>query len=142
MKLTRASVYALHALVHLAREAQDRPIPAHEIARAQGVPELFLPKALDPLVSAGVLRSLKGPHGGYRLARPARDIELLEVVEVVGGPVRGEVPPFGGTDTAKVDRKLQAVCDQVAAAQRQVLGGVTVADLAAGAGKAKAKKTK
>src|SRR5947209_18252368 len=89
MKLTRASSYALHAVVYMAGQKQDKPVASHHIARARGIPERFLLKVLKPLVSARVLHSIKGPNGGYRLARSASDISLLEVLEAVDGPIRG-----------------------------------------------------
>src|SRR5262245_29579805 len=95
MKLTLASVYALHALAYMAEQKHDRPIASHHIAEAQGVPERFLLKVLKPLVSntdPPVLLSIKGPNGGYRLAREASDITLLDIVEAVDGPIRGLAP--------------------------------------------------
>jgi Rrf2 family protein len=130
MKLTSASVYALRALIHLARHEGDGLIASHTIAAAEGMPEGFLGKALEPLVPAGVLLSGKGPTGGYRLARPARSIPLLEVVEAVDGSVRGQAPGVGGPDGARLEAELQGVCDDAAEAVRGRLRRVTVADLA------------
>ena len=65
MKLTRASSYAVHALVFMATQKENRPVASHTIAKARGVPERFLLKVLKPLVSARVLHSIKGPNGGY-----------------------------------------------------------------------------
>ena len=95
MKLSHASGYALAALAYIARAKPDGPVASHVIAAAAGLPERYLLKVLKPLVDAGVLRSLKGPHGGYRLARPPKAITLLEVVEAADGPVRGDAPPVG-----------------------------------------------
>src|SRR5437667_5165080 len=99
MKLTRASVYALHALVHLAQRSDNLPLPSHEAARARGIPERFLLKVLKPLVGARVLVSVKGPNGGYRLAKPANQITLLEVIEAAEGPIqaRADLPEGAGT---------------------------------------------
>src|ERR1700682_2780900 len=71
MRLTRASSYALHAVVYMAGQKKDGPTASHVIAEKRGIPERFLLKVLKPLVSAQVLYSVKGPNGGYRLARPA-----------------------------------------------------------------------
>ncbi len=92
MKLTRASSYALHAMTYMASQKQNQPIASHLIAQARGIPERFLLKVLKPLVSCRVLYSIKGPNGGYRLARSASDITLLDVVEAVDGPIRGLAP--------------------------------------------------
>src|SRR5215472_13215628 len=92
MRLTRASSYALHAIVYLAAKKQNEPMPSHLVAQARGIPERFLLKVLKPLVSARVLLSVKGPNGGYRLARPANDITMLDILEAVDGPIRGQAP--------------------------------------------------
>ena len=90
MKLTRASSYALHALAYMASEGNpDEPIASHKIAEARGIPERFLLKVLKPLVSARVLLSIKGPNGGYRLAKDPAHITMLEILEAVDGPIRG-----------------------------------------------------
>jgi Rrf2 family protein len=129
MKFTSACVYALRALVYLARHEGGEFVRVEAIAGAPS--ESFLRKSLKPLVSAGVLRSSKGPRGGYRLARPARSITLLEVVEAVEGPVRGEAPVVGSRGHARLDAKLQEVCEGVAELVRRRLGKVSVADVAA-----------
>src|SRR6516165_12671298 len=92
MKLTRASSYALQALVHLVDQPPERPVASHVIAQARGIPERFLLKVLKPLVSAQILLSIKGPNGGYRLARQANEINMLEILEAVDGPIRGNSP--------------------------------------------------
>ena len=96
MKLTRAkSNYALQALTYYGtpgpKGEENSVVASHIVAREQGIPERFLLKILKPLVSAGVLDSLKGPNGGgYRLAKAANKVTLLEVVEAVDGPIRGQ----------------------------------------------------
>src|SRR5438552_17615422 len=89
MKLTRASSYALHAVFYMAGQKQNKPVPSHLVARARGIPERFLLKVLKPLVSVRILHSVKGPNGGYRLARSANQVSLLELIEAVDGPIRG-----------------------------------------------------
>ena len=129
MRLSRASDYALHALARLAGEQAAAPVASHVLAGADGSPERFLLKLFKPLVSAGVLRSVRGPGGGYRLARPADRVTLLEVVEAIEGPVRGAAPPVGGP----LDARLQAVCDAAAGLTRQALAKVRLSDLAGAA---------
>jgi DNA-binding IscR family transcriptional regulator len=69
---------------------------------------------LGRLVSAGVLQAGAGYGGGYRLARPAMDITLLEVVGAVDGPVRGEVPADFAVAKDGLDRRLARVCSGAA----------------------------
>src|SRR5262249_1015838 len=69
MRLPNGVRYALHALVHLAGEEDNQPVASHRIARQRGIPEKFLHRVLKPLTTRGILRSVKGPNGGYRLAK-------------------------------------------------------------------------
>src|SRR4051812_1615508 len=108
MQLTHAASYAVTALVHLAAEDNGRLVPSRIIAEEHNIPELFILKILKPLVSARLLESLKGPNGGYRLARPPAKITLLEIVEAVESPIRGDAP-FVSQDGVALDAKLQAV---------------------------------
>jgi Rrf2 family protein len=132
VNLSRSSAYALHALVYIARQPPDQFAASHVVARAQGIPERFLLKVLKPLVSAGLLRSVRGPNGGYCLARPTREITLLEVVEAVDGPVRSEVPAGFAPAKDRLDRRLAEVCQQAAELVRERLGKVRLADLVKG----------
>jgi len=130
MKLTRASSYAIHALVFMAAEKQNRPVASHHIAKARGIPERFLLKVLKPLVSARVLHSVKGPNGGYRLARAANDITILEVLEAVDGPIRGQ-PTFSREEgNGSLNRRLEQICTQAADQVRKHLQRVRISDLA------------
>jgi Rrf2 family protein len=128
MKLTRASSYALHAIEYMAAHKQQKPVASHHIAEARGIPERFLLKVLKPLVSARVLHSVKGPNGGYRLARPASKITMLEVIEAVDGPIRGQAP-LAETSQGGIDPRLQAICNHAADQVRRQLEKVRISDL-------------
>ncbi len=130
MRLTSATVYAVRALSYLARYGDGRMLASAAIAGVAGLPEKFLAKALKPLVAAGILESVRGLHGGFRLARRAQRVTLLEVVEAVEGPVRGEAPPVGTGAAAAFDKRLQAACDRAAEVTRGRLRRVSLADLA------------
>jgi Rrf2 family protein len=131
MRLTHASTYAVHALAHLAAAGEKRLVLSYDIARAWGISERYLPKVLRRLVRAQLVRSRKAPHGGYRLARPAARITLLEVVEAVDGPLRGETPVWG-PDRGGLDARLREVCEEVAGLVRRRLGRVRLSELAGG----------
>lgn len=130
MRLTHASSYALHAVVYMAKEKAKEPLASHVIAEAKGIPERFLLKILKPLVAAGVLRSTKGPRGGYVLARPPSEITMLEVVEAVDGPIRGHVGFAAQNGGRTLNRKLEQVCTEVAHLRRTHLQKVSIAGLA------------
>jgi Rrf2 family protein len=86
--------YALRALTELAN-GDSGPIKAEAISKAQGIPPKFLENILLELRHAGIVHSQRGAEGGYRLARPAEEISLADVIRVVDGPlanVRGLRP--------------------------------------------------
>jgi Rrf2 family protein len=113
----------------MAAQKENRPVASHLIAQARGIPERFLLKVLKPLVSAQVLLSIKGPNGGYRLARPANDISMLEVLEAVDGPIRGQAPFSREDPSSPLNRRLDAICNQAAEQARKQLGKVRISDL-------------
>jgi len=85
MKLTSRSEYALLALVHLNRHDDDGLVSVETIALAQGIPAKYLEQILLALKRAKYLRSSKGQHGGFRLAKPANKISLAEVIRLFDG---------------------------------------------------------
>lgn len=85
MKLTARSEYALLALVYLARQNKDEYISIEIIARAQGIPPKFLEQLMLALKRAHFLRSAKGQHGGYTLAKNPEEITLAEVIRLFDG---------------------------------------------------------
>ena len=132
MKLSRASNYVVVALAYLVREKPDAPVASHDVARAEGIPERYLLKILKPLADACILRSMKGPNGGYSVARPPKDVTLVDVVEAVDGPLRALAEPVGDGEGKTLDKRLQAVCDEAVALVRERLAKVTLAELARG----------
>jgi Rrf2 family protein len=130
MKLTRASSYALHAVVFMAAQKKDTPTASHHIAQARGIPERFLLKVLKPLVSAQVLLSIKGPNGGYRLARPANEVSMLDILEAVDGPIRGNSPFSHDDPDSQLNKRLEDICNQSAEVIRKQLGKVKISELA------------
>jgi Rrf2 family protein len=129
MKLTRASSYAIHALAFMGTQKNNHPIASHHIAQARGIPERFLLKVLKPLVSARVLQSIKGPNGGYRLAKIPNEISLLEVLEAVDGPIRGQAS-FARDETDNgLNKRLDQICNQAAEQIRKQFSKVRISEL-------------
>jgi Rrf2 family protein len=85
VRLTSKSEYALLALVHLARRAGEGYFSVQSIAAAQKIPPKFLEQILLTLKRGRYVRSLKGPRGGYCLARPARQISIAEITRLFDG---------------------------------------------------------
>src|ERR1700742_4911806 len=94
MRLSARADYALRAAIELA-SATDSHVTADKIARAQQIPGKFLETILTQLRRAGLIRSPRGPEGGFWLARPPTEISLAEIIRAIDGPllgVRGERP--------------------------------------------------
>ena len=87
MQFTRKGDYALKAMVYLADAKSKGPHTIDEISEYSNVPRHFLAKILKDLTRANLLIAVKGAHGGYTLARPALDINLLQIIEAVVGPL-------------------------------------------------------
>jgi Rrf2 family cysteine metabolism transcriptional repressor len=115
ISITSKSPYALSALVELHWQGDQRPVPIAELARRREIPVQFLEQLFATLRRAGVLRSQRGVKGGYAFARPASEITVLELVELLDGPV-------GSSATG--------VFAEAAGAARAVLAQSTVADVA------------
>ncbi len=79
--------HALRALIYLASKNTTKPVLVREIAEAAKVPKQSLAKILYGLRKKGLVKSTKGPGGGYQLARPGGRMTILEVIEAVDGPV-------------------------------------------------------
>ncbi|MGH2883100.1 MAG: RrF2 family transcriptional regulator [Solirubrobacteraceae bacterium] len=115
ISITTKSPYALSALVELHHHGDRGPVPIAELARRREIPVQFLEQLFATLRRAGVLRSQRGVNGGYSFARSAGDITVLELVELLDGPVgSGATGVFG----------------EAAEAARTVLAGSTVAEVA------------
>jgi Rrf2 family protein len=139
MKLSDGVEWAVHCCTVLATLPPGYALPAARLAEFHGVPAAYLAKHLQALANAGVLESVPGRHGGYRLARPAAAISLLDVVEAV----EGTTPAFRCTEirrrgpAALPAREYHAACaittvmHEAEAAWRAVLRDRSLADLVA-----------
>jgi Rrf2 family protein len=114
ISITSKSPYALRALAELARAGADGPVPIGELARRREIPVQFLEQLFASLRRAGVLRSQRGVKGGYSFARPPRDITVLEIVELLDGPL--------GCDAT-------GIFADAAGAARSILASSTIADV-------------
>ena len=87
MWISRRTDYATRALVALALESGDRPVKIQELAARTDTPVSILEQVLPQLRSAGIVRSERGPSGGYRLNHPPEDVSLEKVVRILQGPL-------------------------------------------------------
>jgi Rrf2 family transcriptional regulator, cysteine metabolism repressor len=114
LSITSKSPYALRALAELARIGTDDPVPIGELARRREIPVQFLEQLFAVLRRAGVLRSQRGVKGGYLFARDPSELTVLELVELLDGPL--------GNDAT-------GIFADAAGAAREVLASTTVADV-------------
>jgi Rrf2 family transcriptional regulator, cysteine metabolism repressor len=114
LSITTKSPYALKALTELGRQGGDAPVPIGELARRRDVPVQFLEQLFAVLRRSGVLKSQRGVKGGYSFARDPSEITVLDVVELLDGPLGAGA---------------EGVFAEAAAAARDVLGRTTIADL-------------
>ena len=114
LSITTKSPYAVRALTELARSGGDGPVPIGELARRREIPVQFLEQLFAVLRRAGVLRSQRGVKGGYSFGRAPEDITVLEIVELLDGPL--------GRDST-------GVFLEAANAARDVLAATTVQDV-------------
>jgi Rrf2 family protein len=135
MKLSPTASYAVHGMVFIARHNDGPPITGHVAAKELGMPEGFLLRILVSLSRVGLLRSLKGPNGGYNLGKPAKEITLLEIVEA-DAQLQSASEPWSESAGA-LDAKLNAATLKATETVRKNFAGVTLADLAAGGKKAR-----
>ncbi len=114
ISITTKSPYALKALTELGRAGDIGPVPIGELARRRDVPVQFLEQLFATLRRAGVLKSQRGVKGGYTFARDPSTVTVLEVVELLDGPL---------------GRDAEGVFADAAAAARKVLGETTITDV-------------
>jgi Rrf2 family transcriptional regulator, cysteine metabolism repressor len=114
ISITSKSPYAVLALTELGRSAGSAPVPIGELARRRDVPVQFLEQLFAVLRRAGILSSQRGVKGGYRFAREPALVSVLEVVELLDGPL---------------GRDAQGIFSDAAEALRQVLAHTTIADI-------------
>ena len=133
MHLTAKADYAVRAIVELADSSQESPRKVDDVAKSQNIPVSFLENILTQLRSTGMVRSQRGPEGGYWLARPPEEVNLADIIRAVEGPlvgVRGQRPEE--VEYVGSSESLQQVWVALRTNLRKVLESVTVADVASG----------
>ncbi|MHB1539284.1 MAG: RrF2 family transcriptional regulator [Solirubrobacteraceae bacterium] len=114
ISITSKSPYAVRALAELGRSGGGQPVPIGELARRREVPVQFLEQLFATLRRSGVLSSQRGVKGGYRFARSPSDVTVLEIVELLDGPL---------------GRDADGVFAEAADAARDVLSHTSIADV-------------
>jgi Rrf2 family protein len=135
MKISQKGLYALQAMMMLARKYQQGAIRIRDIAYEENLPEKFLELILLELKNARIVESVRGAKGGYQLRRDPADIHLSEIIRLIDGPLA----PFGDADQLRVlidrdipHRALYQVFLDVRDAAARILEHTTLADLISG----------
>jgi Rrf2 family protein len=128
--LRRNTDYALRAAVRLAQESNGRAVSTRAIAKAEAIPYQLACKLMQKLNKAGLVESAMGPTGGFRLSKNLRDINLLDIIEAIQGPLSlnrcvlgADCCPVGGKCT--ISAKLKQLQGQI----NECLAEVTLAEL-------------
>src|SRR5205814_67558 len=132
MKISQKGLYALQAMMMLARHYNQGAIRIRDIAYEEVLPEKFLELILLELKNARIVESLRGAKGGYQLRRPPSEIRLSEIIRLIDGPLA----PFGDAESLRslIDRDLEhralyQVFLEVRNAAAKILEHTTLADV-------------
>ncbi|MHC4069264.1 MAG: RrF2 family transcriptional regulator [Planctomycetota bacterium] len=129
MTINRSTAYAILAVGYIAQHRKQDLIPAETISEQYNIPLLYLLKIMKDLAKANVLRSKRGPHGGYCLARTPKKINLLQVIEAVEGPVSETVNLGSRTRRDKFVTKADQSCRKAIAQAKALFRKTTLAEL-------------
>ncbi len=128
LRLPRKMMFAVEAVLDIAFHGSIRPVQSSEITSRQGIPRRYLEQVLQQLVRAGVLAGVRGPRGGYRLARERRRISVGEIVRVLGALDQGrDDEPDSGSDLGRL--VVQPLWQQMEEECLSRLDAITIDDL-------------
>ena len=130
MRISAKTEYACIAMLELASQyGTGEPVRIRRIAERHDVPPRFLVQILLQLKGAGLVGSVRGAAGGYQLLKPPQEVSLGHVMEVIDGSPEGNSQFSSGSPDSPAVRVLLQTWKEVAAAERKMLGDITLADL-------------
>jgi Rrf2 family protein len=129
LRLSKKLLFAIEAVLDIAYNAGALPVQSGEITRRQGIPRRYLEQVLQQLVRAGVLAGVRGPRGGYRLARERRRISLGEIVRVVRSLDGGEDPLDADAGAVLGKEVVRPLWHELQDEVMKRLDGITIEDL-------------
>jgi len=132
MKISRSTGYALLAVGYIAQNQKEGIILSQTISKRYNIPLEYLLKILQQLVRANVLRSKRGPRGGFNLAKPAKKITLLQVIEAVEGPMINYLNLTEQARGVKFAAKAEQAYEKALAQARGIFEKTKIADLLEG----------
>ena len=129
MRTSRSTGYALLAVGYIAQHQDQKIILSQSIAKKYDIPLEYLLKILQQLVRANVLRSKRGPRGGFSLAKPPRRITMLQIIEAVDGPMTSQLNLAEHAGGEKFSAKAEQAYGKAIAQAKAVFEKTKLADL-------------
>jgi len=131
MKISRSTGYGILAAGYIAKSEKGGIVLSQTISKEYNIPLEYLLKILQQLVRANILRSKRGPRGGFVLSKPTSKITMLEIIEAVDGPLVSQLNLEEHTKKGKFSTKAEKAYENGLAAARGVYQKVTLANLLA-----------
>jgi Rrf2 family protein len=132
MRISRSTGYALLAVGYIAQNQDKEVVLSQSISEKYDIPLEYLLKILQQLVRASVLRSKRGPRGGFSLAKPTKKITMLEIIEAVDGPMTGQLNLAEQTGGEKFSVRAEQAYEKAVAQARNVLEKAKLSSLIRG----------
>lgn len=132
MKINRSTGYALVAVGYVAGASKDKPVMAAKISKEYNIPLEYLLKILQQLVRVNILRSKRGPRGGFSLARDTKDITILQIIEAIEGPMMTHANLVELTGNAAFSVKMEEACNEATVKLRAIYDSAVLSDMLAG----------
>ncbi|HEV57794.1 MAG TPA: transcriptional regulator [Phycisphaerales bacterium] len=129
MKISRSAGYGMVAVGYIAEREKEGAVLASRISKEYDIPMEYLLKILQQLVRAEILRSKRGPRGGFSMARGAKEINMLEIIEAVSGPIRSHMELVQQTGGASFAKKMEKVIDDATVKAEAVLSKARLSDM-------------
>jgi Rrf2 family protein len=129
MNLSKSVTYGMIAVGHIAKQPVGRWVPCEEFVQKFDMPNEFLQKIMNQYVRAGILLAKRGPLGGFSLAKPAKEISLLEIIEAVEEPLRSS---YGIAEQVKkqiIALNMDEICNKAADQGMAILKKAKLSDL-------------
>ena len=110
MNISRSAGYGMMAVGYIAQHDGDKLVPASTVSKEYDIPSEYLLKILQQLVRVNILRSKRGPRGGFSMSRPSTEINILEIIEAISGPLSGHLDFTDQAKDAPFSLKMEEVC--------------------------------
>jgi len=132
MRISRSTGYAILAVGYIAKHREKSIILSQSISKEYDIPLEYLLKILQQLVRANVLRSKRGPRGGFSLAKPTKKITMLQIIEAVDGPMVSQLDIVEQSRREKFSVRAEQTYKKAIAQSRAVFEKAKLSDLVAG----------